>query len=322
MSRTWTLLFILIMLLFTVIIPVEVAGASQEKKPSSVPAPIERVDRTDFPVLYLTSPQLQGDAVWMVQARLKELGYEIEPDGIFNQATYDSIRMFQIANNFESNGRVTQEIWETLMNDEAEESCLTQPEGEAKISMEIDVVKHSLIVFSNGQQIKKFAVGVGKSGTPSPLGEWTIIQKSLSWGNGFGTRWMRLSVPWGIYGVHGTNQPSSIGLSLSHGCIRMRNKDVEALYPLIPLGAKVRIVANGQIVPQYFRARSLQRKAYGQEVVYLQSRLKEKGMIFDNADGRYGMMTELAVKYYQMWNGLTPTGKTDTETYRSLGMIK
>lgn len=322
MLRARILLFALLTILLVTLFPVGIATAFQEGGKPLNPAPTERVDRTDFPTLYLTIPQLQGDAIWMVQARLRELGYDIEPDGIYDRATSDLIGIFQLANSLAVDGSVTLEVWERLMNDEAEEPCLTQSEGEAKLSVEIDVVKHSLIVFSDGQQIKKFAVGVGKSSTPTPLGEWKIVQKSLNWGNGFGTRWMGLSVPWGIYGIHGTDQPYSIGSSLSHGCIRMRNKDVEALYPLIPMGTPVKIVENGQIFPHNFKPRTLQRKAYGQDVVYLQSRLKEKGIIFDNADGRYGIMTELAVKYYQKWHGLNPTGKADAETYRSLGMIK
>ncbi|PKM77337.1 MAG: hypothetical protein CVU90_07760 [Firmicutes bacterium HGW-Firmicutes-15] len=320
MLRNLRLFLILIALLFVIIFPAGLAKAQEGV--SSKPSSIERVDRTDFPILYLKTPQLQGDAIWMVQALLRDIGYEIEPDGVYSEATSEFIRLFQLANNLVVDGRVTQEVWERLINDEPEAPCLTQPEGEAKISIEIDVAKHSLIVFSDGQQIKKFVVAVGKSSTPSPLGEWKIVQKSYNWGNGFGTRWMRLSVPWGIYGIHGTNQPGSIGYSASHGCIRMRNKDVEALYPLIPMGTTVKMMENGQIFPKSFSAPTLKEKSYGQNVVYLQSQLKEKGIMFDNADGRYGKMTVLAVKYYQSWHGLTPTGVADKETYRSLGMIK
>jgi len=320
-ARALRLFLIVMTLLLVVFFPVGLVQA-QEAGSLSKPSSIERVDRTDFPALYLTNPQLQGDAVWMVQALLRDIGYEIEPDGIFSQSTSEFIRLFQLANNLVVDGTVTQEVWAKLINDEPETPCLTQPEGEAKISIEIDVVKHSLIVFSDGQQIKKFPVAVGKSSTPSPLGEWKIVQKSYNWGNGFGTRWMRLSVPWGIYGIHGTNQPGSIGYSASHGCIRMRNKDVEALYPLIPMGTTVKMMENGQIFPKSFSAPTLKEKSYGQNVVYLQSQLKEKGIMFDNADGRYGKMTVLAVKYYQFWHGLTPTGVADKETYRSLGMIK
>ena len=318
MSRTCMLLFIMMLFL---IFPLGIAS-SQEKDSPSNSAPIKRVDGTDFPTLYLATPQLQGDAVWMVQARLRELGYEIEPDGIFSQNTCNLIKMFQLANNLQADGRVTHEVWVKLMDEETVESVLNQPPAKGRISIEIDLIKHSLTVYEDRQIIKKFAVGVGKSSTPSPLGEWKVVQKSLNWGNGFGTRWMGLNVPWGIYGVHGTNKPYSIGQSMSHGCIRMQNRDVEALYPLVSVGTPVKIVANGQMVPPDFKPVNLQYKSYGQQVVYLQSRLKERGIIFDKADGRYGKMTELAVKYYQIWHGLNPTGKPDLETYRSLGMIK
>ena len=41
------------------------------------------------------------------------------------------------------------------------------------------------------------------------------------------------------YGIHGTDEPSSIGRSVSHGCVRMLNKDVEQLYPMVAVGAPV-----------------------------------------------------------------------------------
>jgi len=315
-------LLLILLTLFSVVMFLPIMASGAEQVPSATPVPQERVDRTDFPTLYLAEPQLVGDAIWLVQARLRELGYDIEPDGIFNQTTSDLIGIFELANNLSVDGMVTREVWEKLMTDEGGEPCLTGTASGAKIRIEIDLVKHTLTVFSDNQQIKRFPVGVGKSSTPSPLGEWKIAQKSLNWGNGFGTRWMGLNVPWGIYGIHGTDKPYSVGGSLSHGCIRMRNKDVEALYPLISVGTAVKIVENGQIFPKSFSAPTLREKAYGQNVVYLQSRLKEKGIMFDNADGRYGKMTVLAVKYYQIWHGLTPTGVADKETYRSLGMIK
>ncbi|MEY3701346.1 MAG: hypothetical protein RI891_638, partial [Gemmatimonadota bacterium] len=43
------------------------------------------------------------------------------------------------------------------------------------------------------------------------------------------------------YGIHGTNVPESIGQAASHGCIRMRNADIEALAPLVPVGTPVYI---------------------------------------------------------------------------------
>lgn len=42
-----------------------------------------------------------------------------------------------------------------------------------------------------------------------------------------------------MYRIHGTTQPSSIGRSVSNGCIRMINAHVEDLYERVPVGAKV-----------------------------------------------------------------------------------
>ncbi|MDM9626501.1 L,D-transpeptidase [Rhizobium sp. S152] len=48
-----------------------------------------------------------------------------------------------------------------------------------------------------------------------------------------------------IFRIHGTNQPWTIGLNLSSGCIRMVNKDVEDLYDRVPVGTKVIVVGPG-----------------------------------------------------------------------------
>jgi L,D-transpeptidase catalytic domain len=43
------------------------------------------------------------------------------------------------------------------------------------------------------------------------------------------------------YALHGTNAPNTIGRSVSHGCVRLRNEDIETLYRMIPVGAAVYI---------------------------------------------------------------------------------
>jgi lipoprotein-anchoring transpeptidase ErfK/SrfK len=58
-------------------------------------------------------------------------------------------------------------------------------------------------------------------------------------GNPVGTRWMGLSAAG--YGIHGTNAPGSIGKAASHGCIRMRNRDVEELFELVGVGVTVEL---------------------------------------------------------------------------------
>jgi lipoprotein-anchoring transpeptidase ErfK/SrfK len=57
--------------------------------------------------------------------------------------------------------------------------------------------------------------------------------------NPVGTRWIGLSVKG--YGIHGTNAPKSIGHAASHGCIRLRNQDVEKLYTMLRVSDVVEI---------------------------------------------------------------------------------
>ncbi|HEX3011572.1 MAG TPA: peptidoglycan-binding protein [Syntrophomonadaceae bacterium] len=313
------LLISLFIFCFVLIVLAPEAKAAENSKGSKNNVII--VNRTDYPILWFNNPCLGGEAVWMLQARLKELGYDIEPTGIFAADTYELVKLFQIANGMSATGIVSQPVWEALMYGEQGQTCLTGSSPAGNVMIEIDIAKHKLTLFEDGQMVKEYPVGVGKGSTPSPLGEWKVIQKSLQWGNGFGTRWMGLNVPWGIYGIHGTDKPYSIGASMSHGCIRMLNRHVEDLYPRVPAGTRVRIVENGKMFPGNFRPRKLKLKSYGQDVVYVQSQLKELGVVFDNADGRFGIMTELAVKYYQVWHGLEPTGVVDADTYRSMGMI-
>ncbi|MCX6085833.1 MAG: L,D-transpeptidase [Caldiserica bacterium] len=58
--------------------------------------------------------------------------------------------------------------------------------------------------------------------------------------NGLGIRWIGISLP--SYGLHGTNDPFSIGKDVSHGCVRHENADVTKAFSLIPTGTPVRII--------------------------------------------------------------------------------
>lgn len=43
------------------------------------------------------------------------------------------------------------------------------------------------------------------------------------------------------YGIHGTNKPETVGQAVSHGCVRMRNEDIERLFEMVPVGTPVYI---------------------------------------------------------------------------------
>jgi len=58
--------------------------------------------------------------------------------------------------------------------------------------------------------------------------------------NPLGPRWIGLDVKG--FGMHGTNRPESIGKRASHGCIRMRNRDIEDLFARVNVGDRVSLV--------------------------------------------------------------------------------
>ncbi len=104
--------------------------------------------------------------------------------------------------------------------------------------------------YAGDQKIKTYPVAVGKHSTPTPLGIFKVINKIVKPGGILGTRWMGLDIPGGNYGIHGTNNPSSIGKFISNGCIRMYNSDVEELFPRVNIGTPVTITDGKDNPPQ------------------------------------------------------------------------
>ncbi|CVK17410.1 MULTISPECIES: L,D-transpeptidase family protein [Sporomusa] len=184
-----------------------------------------------------------------------------------------------------------------------------------KVSILIKVQSRELELHNDGELYKKYRIAVGKSKTPTPIGEWNVVWKDYDWGTGFGTRWMGLNVPWGTFGIHGTNKPWSIGQFASHGCIRMRNKDVEELFEWTPIGTPVSITGRNIRIE-----RNLKYKASGSDVAALQLKLKEMGYFQGRADGLFGTMTEEAVKAYQADKGVAVTGVASKELCTALGI--
>lgn len=112
----------------------------------------------------------------------------------------------------------------------------------AQYKIVINTGARTLTLYKDNQWFKSFPVAVGKPSTPTPKGTYHIVNKAVNPGGPFGARWLGLSVPSGGYGIHGTNNPASIGNAVSHGCIRMHNNDVIALYNIVPVGTTVQII--------------------------------------------------------------------------------
>ena len=113
----------------------------------------------------------------------------------------------------------------------------------------INVYQRKLQHFTGNRLVQTYPVAVGKPATPTPTGHYQIRNKQINPGGVLGTRWLGLTIPGGNYGIHGTNNPGSIGQAVSNGCIRMHNKDVEELFPRVNIGTPVDIVSTPQPSP-------------------------------------------------------------------------
>ncbi|MUG24685.1 L,D-transpeptidase family protein [Paenibacillus macerans] len=186
-------------------------------------------------------------------------------------------------------------------------------------SLEIYPREHRLIVKIQGHKYKTYPVAVGNPSTPTPVGEYLVTYKGKNWGPAFGPRWLGLNVPWGYYGIHGTNRPDSIGRHLSHGCIRMRNRDVLELYDLVPVGTKVTIYGHllGDISEN---PRDLAESDVGGDVQLIQSRLKSAGYFQGVCNGRFRADTTAALKRFQRDHRLIQNGVVSKKVYEALGL--
>ncbi len=116
----------------------------------------------------------------------------------------------------------------------------------------ISILDRKLALVVDGEVVKVWRTAVGTESTPTPNGVYTIVNrvsnpsyylpgKVIAAGpsNPVGTRWLGLSLKG--FGIHGTNNPGSIGRKASHGCVRMKNRDVEELFDLVRIGDAVEL---------------------------------------------------------------------------------
>ncbi len=137
------------------------------------------------------------------------------------------------------------------------------PLTEQPLAIIVDKDNHRLAVVSGNVILRNYEVGLGGSKTPE--GKFVITEKVKD-PNGsstgvFGSRGMTLSDS--RYGIHGTDEPDSMGKDESLGCVRMKKEDIEELYDLVPMGTPVTIAKGGlpnelRAPPERFRLTSTQ----------------------------------------------------------------
>ncbi len=131
-------------------------------------------------------------------------------------------------------------------------SSQTMPAPAPKRLVLVSIRDRKLALLDDGKVVKVYRVAVGAASSPSPAGEFEIVNRitnptyyhphvviPASAQSPIGMRWLGLNRKG--YGIHGTNQPRSIGRAASHGCIRMSNRDMAQFFRLVRVGDVVEI---------------------------------------------------------------------------------
>lgn len=184
----------------------------------------------------------------------------------------------------------------------------------------VDVHRKSLTLYEGTKTLKRYVIATGTGQTPTPLGIFRINSRFSGELGGFGTRFLGLNVPWGQFGIHGTNKPSSIGTNASHGCIRMFVKDSEELYGMVGNGTKV-VIEGGPYGLLDQGLKILHPGDRSSHVAAVQARLLQLGYGYQWPDGIYGAGTQAAVLRARKALGLPMNDYVDEAFYRAIGLI-
>ncbi len=127
------------------------------------------------------------------------------------------------------------------------------PTTNAERRIVVSLRDRKLALLEGERVVKVYSVAVGAPVSPSPNGEFRIAQRlenptyyrpgvviGPGKDNPLGPRWIGLDVKG--FGIHGTNRPDSIGKNVSHGCIRLRNHDIEDLFARVQVGDRVSLI--------------------------------------------------------------------------------
>lgn len=131
----------------------------------------------------------------------------------------------------------------------------------SKLHILINTAVPWLRLYDGDTIIAAYPVAVGKPSSPTPSGNFTVQEKIVdpTWidpddtsiqidsgsQNPLGYRWLGLG---GNYGIHGTNNPNSIGYHVSHGCIRVQENNIEKLFSETPVGTPVKIIYDRLVI--------------------------------------------------------------------------
>lgn len=276
------------------------------------------IHETDEPLVPAVPPVKRPD-VYELKERLLALGFYSGPlDEKYDAGSVSAVKEFQKSFWLEPTGVVDKATWRALGHGVPRVMSIVQgppPEGDVHIEVDTDALE--LTIFVDSKPWKTYPVAGGKWSSLTPVGEWRIVEKGYEQGGAFGSRWMGLNVPWGGYGIHGTNRPWSIGTYASVGCIRMFNEDVEEVYELVDVGTKVTVRGPRP----YLRFQSpIGNGSVGPEVVMLQECLKAAGFDAGGCDGRFGDRTKAKVREANWLFGLGTRDVATADLFTLFGL--
>lgn len=268
--------------------------------------------------VYLPSQNQKNADIAGIQRELKKLGYYNGPiSAIYDKDTSKAVILFQAGNVLPANGIFDEKTRSKLISyTEGQQQKIIVPKGE--ISLRVNLDEKTLYLLADGKVFAVYPVAVGRNNA-SPVGEWTIKEKTYQPGGPYGSRWMALSCNWASYGIHGTNQPWSIGGAHSRGCIRMLNHEVAEIFDYVKIGTKVKIVGI-PYSPFYEERNQLGLGSRGSDVVLVQQKLREHGYFRGTVDGHFKEETSKALKKFQKEHSFEANGLVTADIYPALGL--
>lgn len=131
------------------------------------------------------------------------------------------------------------------------------PKADISTSLVVDLSDRKVSLYKGKQLKVSYPIAVGQEGWETPTGKFKVMemQRDPKWlhpitkevvlpgpDNPLGKRWIGFWSDGKTHlGFHGTNQEELIGQAVSHGCLRMRNKDVIALFNQVSMGTSVTV---------------------------------------------------------------------------------
>ena len=137
-------------------------------------------------------------------------------------------------------------------------AATSKPPTAELVTLTLKLKEKKVYVYKDGKVVANYPVAIGKKGWETPTGEWYVMEKITNPGwtsfkngsvispgkkNPLGERWIGFWTDGkDVIGFHGTPDVKSVGKAVSHGCVRMFDKDVKALFPMVKVGTTVKVV--------------------------------------------------------------------------------